>query len=56
MHNTIKSIENNKKTILGILISPFILIILNILATCIFNIGTYCGTFLRCLYTIVVYL
>lgn len=47
---------DNKKTILKILISPIILYVLNILAICIFNLGTYLGTFLRNLYTIVVYL
>ena len=54
MHNTIKRIEENKKTILGIALSPIILYTFNILAICIFNLGTYLGTFLRNLYTIVV--
>ncbi len=54
MRSAVKMIADNKKTIIGIILSPLILYILNVLAICIFNLGTYLGTFLRNLYTIVV--
>ena len=49
-----QKIVDNKKTIFYIVMSPIILYTLNVLAICIFNVGTYLGTFLRNLYTIVV--
>lgn len=50
----LKKITNNKKLILGILLAPIAMYTFNILAVFIFNIGTYFGTFLRHLYSIVV--
>ena len=54
MRSKIRYIVDKRKTIIGIILSPIILYVLNILATCVFNLGTYLGTFLRNLYFIVV--
>lgn len=53
-----KVIINNKKiikTVLFIIFIPFGLTILNLLFNALFNLGIYTGTFLRFLYSIVVY-
>ncbi len=54
MRSFIKSISNNKKIIIGIILAPITVYFLNILCVSIFNVGTYLGTFLRNLYSIVV--
>lgn len=50
-------VEHTKiiKTIILILCSPFCLMILNLLLSTLFQLGIYTGTFLRFLYSIVVY-
>jgi len=52
-----KIIKNKdfSKIISSIIIAPFCLIIFNLLFNTIFNLGTYTGTFIRCLYNLVVY-
>jgi len=54
VRSKIKYIIDKRKTIIGIILLPIILYVLNILAICVFNLGTYLGTFLRNLYYIVV--
>lgn len=54
MRNIIKSISDNKKIIIGIVLAPITVYTLNILIVAIFNMGVYVGTFLRNLYSIVV--
>jgi len=43
------------KTIMLIISSPFILIVLNLILNTLFELGIYVGTFIRFLYSIVVY-
>ena len=43
------------KFILYLLCLPFVLVFMNYLINAIFNLGVYAGTFIRCLYNIVVY-
>lgn len=47
--------KNIIKNILLLLCFPFCLIILNMLLNTLFNLGVYTGTFLRFLYSFVVY-
>ena len=54
MQNIINKISNKRKLIIGIILLPVMLYVLNILMITIFNIGTYMGTFLRYLYLYVV--
>jgi hypothetical protein len=53
----VKNIEYKKlvKIVLSIFLSPFAITVLNLLLSTIFNLGIYTGTFLRFLYSIVVY-
>lgn len=46
-----KYVLENKKIILGIILSPFAMYVFNILVAFIFNIGTYFGTYLRYVYS-----
>lgn len=53
-----KVYKNHEKVIqntLFILCLPFFLILANMVCSAIFNLGTYVGTFLRCLYELVVF-
>lgn len=54
MHNILKSINENKKIIIGIMLAPIAMYLFNILVVSIFNMGTYLGTFIRHLYSTVV--
>ncbi len=51
MSNLIKSIASKKKTILLIILSPFMAYCFNVFVIFIFNLGNYFGTFIRCLLT-----
>lgn len=53
MRNILKSINNNKKIIIGVILAPIVMYILNIYIISIFNIGTYVGTFIRNLFNYV---
>ena len=46
-----KYVLENKKIILGIILSPFAMYIFNIFVVFLFNVGTYFGTYLRYVYT-----
>lgn len=47
----IKSIIDNKKTILVVMFSPFIAYCFNTFVVFLFNMGTYFGTYIRYLYS-----
>lgn len=49
-----KYIIENKKIILGIILSPFAMYIFNTFVMFLFNIGTYFGTYLRYVYSNIV--
>ena len=53
MRNILKSINNNKKIIIGVILAPIVMYIKNIYIISIFNIGTYVGTFIRNLFNYV---
>jgi hypothetical protein len=54
MRNFLNVVNNNKKIIICIILAPIIVFILSVVLTAIFNFGTYFGTFIRNLYSLVV--
>jgi hypothetical protein len=53
MSSTIKYIVNNKGKILLIMFSPAIMYTMNVVVNALFNSGTYLGTFIRNLFSMV---
>lgn len=54
MRSIINLIKENKKVIIGVSISPFVMYSFSVLAVSLFKLGTTLGTFIRHLYFIVV--
>lgn len=50
-----KNHEKGFQNVILILGLPFFLILANLIGSAILNLGTYVGTFLRCLYELVVF-
>ena len=53
MRSFLKSIQDHKKIIIGIILAPLTMYVFSILVTSVFNMGTYVGTFFRNLYSLV---
>lgn len=46
--------KNNKLLIVSIILSPLIFYCANVILLAVFNFGTYCGTFLRGVFNLVI--
>jgi len=53
MSNVIKVLKENRKTILLIMFAPAMTYIFNVLVKAIFNSGTYLGSFIRGVFSLV---
>ena len=53
MRNILKTMNDNRRIIIGVILAPIIMYIFNIYIISIFNIGTYVGTFIRNLFNYV---